>query len=198
LTTFTLGKVWQHGEILLVYQTEPSGPFKVDLFERRGTAVVGTLKAGFIQPVERPANRDMRAMRKPFLKPHHLRALQLHADTRPRRGFMLGKRRCFGHVDLRSQTAHACRAVIAESIQTKLHAQGFSYYKGFHCIGFANELICALHSAFPEATNTARPVSFCDGQFCFRSRPFLGDYMSTHAFGTIRESLERQQAAAAP
>ena len=198
VTTFRLGKVWQHGEVLLIYRTEPDGPCKADLFDRVGTAVQSTLKAGFLQSAARPAERDAAAKRRPFLKPHNVRALQLAPDTRPRRGFMLGERRCFGHLDLRGRTAEECHAVISEAIQTRLHAQGFSYLKGAHCIGFANELLRALQTAFPEADTTARPISFCDGQCSYRSRPFLGEYLSEHGFGDVRESLERQQQADAP
>ena len=56
----------------------------------------------------------------------------------------------------------------------------------------------SLQTAFPEADTTARPISFCDGQCSYRSRPFLGEYLSEHGFGDVRESLERQQQADAP
>ena len=59
---------------------------------------------------------------------------------------MLGQRRCFGHLDLRGQSADAVHDVISKAIQTRLHAEGFSYLKGAHCIGFANELLRDLQT----------------------------------------------------
>ena len=58
VTTFRLGRIWQHGEVLLMYNTGPNTPFQVDLFDRVGTATQSTLKAGFLVPPQRPAERD--------------------------------------------------------------------------------------------------------------------------------------------
>ena len=100
LTTYRLGKIWQHGELLLAFRdlTDPDGPCLLDVFDRVGRANTSPMKAKFMHTD--PAIR---------LRPHYVRAL--HAD--PARGFMLRRRRCFGHISLdgvESQRVHDVRA----------------------------------------------------------------------------------------
>ena len=103
---------------------------------------------------------------------------------------MLGQRRCFGHLDLRGQSA-AVHDVISKAIQTRLHAEGFSYLKGAHRIGFANELLRDLQTL--GESDTAKPVTFCEGQLNYCSRPKLGDYLSAHGFEALRDDLKRRR-----
>ena len=44
VTTFRLGAIWQHGEILLAYRTEDGGEIHLDLFDRVGKASTSTMK----------------------------------------------------------------------------------------------------------------------------------------------------------
>lgn len=189
VTTQKLGSFWQHGEILLAYQTD-KGETRVDLFDRVGAASDSSLKAGFLGTAVQP----LPGRRKFRMKPTHVRAIQLSADTRPKRGYMLDRRRCFGHVDLQGKTAEEVHRVIAAAVQRRLHGQGFSYLKGFHCIGFANELLKVLLEAFPQNGAAARPVTFCDGQCSYRARPFLGEYLQEHGFAEMHERLQSQNA----
>jgi len=191
VTTFRLGAVWQHGEILLAYRTEDGGEIHLDLFDRVGKASTSTMKAGFMMQGERTSAARRSSF---FFEPHNVRAIKLAPDTRPKRGFMLGQRRCFGHLDLRGQSADAVHDVISKAIQTRLHAEGFSYLKGAHCIGFANELLRDLQTL--GESDTAKPVTFCEGQLNFCSRPKLGDYLSAHGFEALRDDLKRQDSAA--
>ena len=92
------------------------------------------------------------------------------------------------------QSADAVHDVISKAIQTRLHAEGFSYLKGAHCIGFANELLRDLQTL--GESDTAKPVTFCEGQLNFCSRPKLGDYLSSHGFEALRDDLKRQDSAA--
>ena len=118
---------------------------------------------------------------------------------------MLDRRRCFGHVDLRGQPAEKVHEVITTAIQTRLHAEGFSYLKGAHCIGFANELWADLQVAFPPVEFTSRQtgqyvprkISFCEGQCGYTSQPTLAAYIRDFDAAAV-ESLVQQEAAAKP
>ena len=59
-------------------------------------------------------------------------------------------------------------------------------------------MLRALQQSFPDAPTTLRPVTFLGGQCSYKARPYLANYLNEHAFQDVRESLERQQAEAAP
>jgi len=126
---YKLGKVWQHGEVLLVYRVGDA--HRLDVFDRVATASRSALKSAFLSSVGRQ------------LMEHHIRAFEASAA----RGYQLDRRRCHEFLDLSNVTPPMLNEAIAAVVRAE-HGKGFSYSQGAHCQGFSNTLFAELTRRF--------------------------------------------------
>jgi hypothetical protein len=121
------------------------------------------------------------------MRPHYVRAFKAEAA----RGFKLGTRKCHGHVDLRGVEPQQLHDCMAEVIQRRLHAQGFSYVRGNHCVGFANELMGSLRPLLKSKREAfPRKVAFLKGQCCNSRVLKWGAYLEANGYGEMAAQLQ--------